>query len=634
MQPLSFKNEDYNKIKAAHLSRGIFYEDETFTNVVTSLQSLSGSIPDKPQFKRPNDISDNAVLKVDGPPGAICLGSLSNVNIVLAMSIVAERNKFLDALFPDLKELNTFERSTGMLGGFDHLENVRLEDALEDLTGCVLDTLSFNNLSGANDLRRIQTFEVLEHALTDGAIILLCTKSKLTSDIKEHDLAPNNGALSANESGTSFEELCAPRCLGCVDPATGLCSNYAYMLTKTCLVPRDLSVKGAVLSALKITQDPPKERLLRLRSVLTVASKSSSFGEWKGSYSDSSKEWEDLTVNQRTRIGLVISTEAEFWMPLAALVEFFAGGIVCLLPKTGLFNQWTLADYHGSWPGERSGGGLGFRKSFLQNPQYMFQVTKDTPEEVLVSLTRKYTWNSDTQSIVEEPSPPPIGFGLLKVENNREVRAHVLSLCNIVDVRGPKPHRAIFGRYHLEKGRYILVPFLEEPQQEANYYLRLFFPRSLLSRELIHDQPPRGVFALFTSSPIIITRVELRKGTNLARLNSRGAPSPYCRVSCEGSSCCSQVKTSNSNPKWNDSFVFYRSKPTKQPIKLEVFDKHTIGADEFLGECIINTPESTGTGDFDLDLYSKPTGNEGKVRLKGTIFVSIYTVDVENYMDI
>lgn len=66
---------------------------------------------------------------------------------------------------------------------------------------------------------------------------------------------------------------------------------------------------------------------------------------------------------------------------------------------------------------------------------------------------------------------------------------------------------------------------------------------------------------------------------------------------------------------------------------LQVFDKRAIGADEFLGEGIINAPESTGSGDFEIHLYTKPK-DENRVRLKGTVSVSLYTVDMENYMTI
>lgn len=61
------------------------------------------------------------------------------------------------------------------------------------------------------------------------------------------------------------------------------------MLTKTCIVPKDPTAMGAVISAFKINKDAPKNRLLRLRSILTVQSKTNSFGEWKGAYSEGSQ---------------------------------------------------------------------------------------------------------------------------------------------------------------------------------------------------------------------------------------------------------------------------------------------------------------------------------------------------------
>lgn len=45
----------------------------------------------------------------------------------------------------------------------------------------------------------------------------------------------------------------------------------------------------------------------------------------------------------------------------------------------------------------------------------MFEMTKETPEEVLISLNRKYTWDLERQAIIEETSPPAIGFALLEV---------------------------------------------------------------------------------------------------------------------------------------------------------------------------------------------------------------------------
>lgn len=683
MSSLNFNNEDYAKIKSAHINRGILFEDESFPNTPANIESLSGENPLPPEFKRIREISENPVIKAEGPPGAICLGSLSNINFISAISMIAERSKLLENLFPDLKEMNNLKSIKNyagvfrirfwidgaftfvvvddvlpmikgkiicphssnqnefwpsllakayakLLGGYDRLEKLRLEDALQDLTGCVLDTITFQDKTVPNDLRKIKLFETLGQDLNDGSIVLLCSKS----DLLYEEIIDNS-----KESNAFCDALCAPRRLGSVDHASGLCSNYAYMLTKTCVVPKNPSAMGAMLSALKITQDTPKDRLLRLRSVITVQSKTTSFGEWKGAYSEGSQEWEELSIKDRSRIGLVVSTEAEFWMPLSALFKYFIGAIVARLPKTGIFGSWSLAEYNGIWRASNSGGSLDFRNSFLQNPQYLFEMVKDTPEEVLVSLNRKYTWDMETRKVVEQTSSPAIGFALLKVESNRDVKVHRLSTCSVVDVHPTKSHRAVFGRYKLCHGRYVLVPFLKEPQQEADYFLRMYLPRNLMNKELIYDRPPKGPFEIFTGAPLIITRIEMLRGENLGSLKTKSlgrnsTSSIYCKVSCESSSCTGRIINDNSSPTWNESFIFYRAKPEKQPIRIEVYNKQTFGADEFLGEGVLNAPESIGNGDHEINLYTKAKNSEERARLKGTIFVSIATVDMANFRDI
>lgn len=96
MSTLNFNNEDYAQIKSAHISRGILFEDENFPNTPENVDSLSGKIPSPPEFKRIKDISEEAVIKAEGPPSAICLGSLTNINLILAMSVIAERSKILE----------------------------------------------------------------------------------------------------------------------------------------------------------------------------------------------------------------------------------------------------------------------------------------------------------------------------------------------------------------------------------------------------------------------------------------------------------------------------------------------------------------------------------------------------------
>lgn len=70
------------------------------------------------------------------------------------------------------------------------------------------------------------------------------------------------------------------------------------------------------------------------------------------------------------------------------------------------------------------------------------------------------------------------------------------------------------------------------------------------------------------------------------------------------------------------------------PGAFQVYDKRSIGPDEFLGEGLLNTPESTGNGDFEVNLYSKARDKENRVRLKGSLSVGLTNVDMENYMDL
>lgn len=118
---------------------------------------------------------------------------------------------------------------------------------------------------------------------------MILFQSSLNTESEENSALKDKENPTIDRDEDSFDEMCAPRRLGTIDQVSGFCSNYAYMLTKTCVVPRNPTAMGIVLSAFRITQDAPKDRLLRLRSVLTIHSKATSFGEWKGAYSEGSQ---------------------------------------------------------------------------------------------------------------------------------------------------------------------------------------------------------------------------------------------------------------------------------------------------------------------------------------------------------
>ncbi|VDP54880.1 unnamed protein product [Schistosoma mattheei] len=103
-------------------------------------------------------------------------------------------------------------------------------------------------------------------------------------------------------------------------------------------------------------------------------------------------------------------------------------------------------------------------------------------DEVLLSLVRKY--NRDPLTMVIEPdlSPLSIGLGLFKIENNRPVKSHTLAFCQVIHVEPSRPYRVCLIRARLTVGRYLVVPFLEQPLSTAAYLLRLYLPKRSESR--------------------------------------------------------------------------------------------------------------------------------------------------------
>lgn len=86
-----------------------------------------------------------------------------------------------------------------------------------------------------------------------------------------------------------------------------------------------------------------------------------------------SKEFEAIDLNSRARLNLVYDSEADFWIPLEAVLKHLRGVIICHFPNTNMFSfktqTWNLYEYHGGWSGDQAGGGLGLRDSFFTNPQ-------------------------------------------------------------------------------------------------------------------------------------------------------------------------------------------------------------------------------------------------------------------------
>ncbi|CAH8436858.1 unnamed protein product [Heterobilharzia americana] len=289
---------------------------------------------------------------------------------------------------------------------------------------------------------------------------------------------------------------------------------------------------------------------------------------------------EEINLEARKRLGLTFDTETEFWIPLESVLEHMSGVLICRFPDTSLVSltgrpTWRLYEHHGAWYGHQTGGSLQFRNTFLNNPQYYFDIINDS-DEVLLSLVRKYNRDPLTMVIDPDLSPVSVGLGLFKVEKNRPVKAHTLAFCEIIHVEQARPYRVCLIRARLAIGRYLVVPFMEQPLSTAAYLLRLYLPKRSESKEFTLDIPHNGLLNFFSGKPKEAVRLHVHSATNLLWPDGKNPPSPYCIIKCEWETVQTNIAYSNNNPVWNEYYVFYRRKPEK-PIVIEIMDKHKIG---------------------------------------------------------
>ena len=140
-------------------------------------------------------------------------------------------------------------------------------------------------------------------------------------------------------------------------------------------------------------------------------------------------EWLEIPDKEKEKLGLTVKDDGEFWMPFDDFLSNFTELSICRLINTSVFSfskTWKEAQQFGCWMrGEgmktnRAGGCLNHKETFLQNPQYRFDIDcnlNDT-REIIVQLSQR---DARTQ-IMERKDNFVIGFCILKVEDNRKYR--------------------------------------------------------------------------------------------------------------------------------------------------------------------------------------------------------------------
>ncbi|KAL3104604.1 hypothetical protein niasHT_022315 [Heterodera trifolii] len=342
--------------------------------------------------------------------------------------------------------------------------------------------------------------------------------------------------------------------------------------------------------------------------------------EWNGPWSDGSPEWEQVTEEQKWRLGITVDEDGEFWMPWHEFIRYFTDICVCQLLTMGTLTEckqpqqkqaqrgvsmrrkqlsmqlsnvtigltekrWREWTFFGRWssngaksgaPKNRAGGSAHFPATFCYNPQFVFEISEeDGPAEVMLALcqreegcafdgtpknAKKLMKNGEKMGNRRREPFVVIGLHVMKVELNRKHRIHQaiepVSTSDYQSVRSVHLH--IDG---LSPGRYIVLPTTYAPREEADFMLRIYSPSQLSPVELRDDFPTLSALSLLRCRPqFVIARVRIIE-VHLQKLITFGECDLFCVFSSsQGSDRCRTfpAKFVPGRPvKFNALFVFH-----------------------------------------------------------------------------
>ncbi|XP_043194204.1 calpain-5-like isoform X1 [Amphibalanus amphitrite] len=628
-----FKGQDYDKLKKKCQGAGVLFTDSEFPAAARSI-SPKGVPPANVVWKRPHEICEKPRLFVDGVgTGDVTQGQLGNCWFVAACSVLAGVKVLWNKVIPDYEEQEYSDEDPKRYAGIFHFRfwrfgewvDVVIDDQLPTVHGQLIYTHSRERSEFWSALlekayAKINTsYESLDggnlcDALVDFTSGVSATIDLLEGGYRSDDTKKTQLFKQLRREMDDYALMCAAvaaRSKAEVEQRTelGLVKGHAYGITAIKKVP----IGNTTL--VNFFTGREKIYMVRLRNPWGEK-------EWNGPFSDGSPEWSKISESEREKIGLTFDNDGEFWMTFDDFVSNFTDVSVCQLINTSFFSfskTWKEEREFGHWtpgvPGrslDRAGGCLNNRSTFLNNPQYRFDVDEEV-EEVIVQLSQK----DQREKKHEGALNLCIGFHIMKVEVNRQYRVHRIqeSAATSDYIRS----RSIFWRDQLSRGRYVLVPTTFSPGENGDFMLRLFMGSDPQLRELVKEQPKPSCWPCITPANGVVV-VKVVSGTGLEKQDSLGSADPYVIIRCGKTKVRSPPVKESLNPTWNCKAIFYRTGLT--PIKIQVWNSCLL-KDKFMGQATLRADNSPGNvTEFELNLFGK-TRAEANERRPGKLTVEV-----------
>ncbi|KAM6413596.1 calpain-6 [Rhynochetos jubatus] len=632
-----FRDQKYHELKGQCTQQRRLFEDPEFPASDGSLFYQSAP-PRRVEWKRPKDLCEDPHLFVNGISSHdLHQGTLGNCWFVAACSCLALRKTLWQQVIPDFNEQEWDPKNPEKYAGifrfrfwcFGEWTEVVVDDLLPTIDGKLIYCHSnvknefWSALLEKAYAKLAGSYEALDGGSAADAIV------DFTGAVAESiDLVQGKHGEIISEQMKLFEDLLKVHKRGglisCyiaassastreVETETGLVIGHAYSVTAV----RKLRLGERLIFAFKAE----KLFMIRLRNPWGKR-------EWNGAWSDNSEEWKKVSNSERKNLGLTLENDGEFWMTFEDWCKNFTDVDICRIVNTSYFSihkTWEKKMTRGAWAKNsepllnRSGGCFDNRETFLQNPQYIFDVKK-TEDKVLVSLQqedrRKYKKEGKGDSI-------PIGFEILKVEDNRSYRLHKLTVQERVATSSYINTRTVFLKRILKQGRYVLIPTTYNPGITTKFILRLFTDVPSKLRELKADKPKMTCWSLLCGYPRRVTQIKIDSAEGLQRQDRSGGADPYVLIKCENQNMRSPVQHDTTSPVFDTQVIFYR-KNLDSPIMVQVWNSNIL-CDQFLGQAVLAASPSDPREQQTLQLRGR--GGREAAEVPGHITVKVFSSD-------
>uniref|UniRef100_A0A6Q2X9S0 Calpain catalytic domain-containing protein n=1 Tax=Esox lucius TaxID=8010 RepID=A0A6Q2X9S0_ESOLU len=492
-----YLNQDFQTLRTECLSRGSLFTDPTFPAAPESLGFRElGPTSSKTrgvQWKRPGELVSKPEFIVGGASRTdICQGGLGDCWLLAAIASLTLNEDVMARVVPTGQGFGRSEYA-----GIFHFQFWQFGEWVD----VVIDD-------------RLPT--------KDGELLFVHSAegSEFWSALLEKAYAKVNGCYEALSGGSTTE--------GFEDFTGGIAENYElrkapsdlFQIIKKALesgallgcsiditsqadseaITYQKLVKGHAYSltgATEVTYRGRKEKLVRVRNPWGTV-------EWTGAWKRKcpSLSWNSVDESERENVK---ADDGEFWMSFTDFTRNYHRLEICTLTPDTLtaddVKHWSVSNFDGAWrKGSTAGGCRNNPYTFWMNPQFKIKLDEedDDPDDnevgcsFVVGLIQK---NRRRMRKVGEDMLT-IGFAIYEVPQQFHGQTEVKLDKNYFLTHAQKAHsetfinlREVSTRFKLPPGEYLIVPSTFEPNQNADFCLRVFSEKQ-------HETHPDRCFSL------------------------------------------------------------------------------------------------------------------------------------------